>query len=58
MRWKRGKRSKNLEDRRFQTGGRRVGRGTGLGLGGLVIVLLLSLWTGQDFLSLLGGGVP
>ena len=56
MRWKRGKRSKNLEDRRFQTGGRRVSRGTGLGLGGLVIVVLLSLWTGQDFLSLLGGG--
>ena len=24
MRWTRGKRSKNLEDRRFQTGGRRV----------------------------------
>ena len=31
MRWKRGKLSKNLEDRRFQTGGRRVSRGAGLG---------------------------
>jgi predicted metalloprotease len=30
-------------------------RGTGLGLGGVVIILLLSLWTGQDFFSLLGG---
>lgn len=56
MRWKRGKRSKNLEDRRFQTGGRRVSRGAGLGLGGLVVVLALSLLTGQDFLTLLGGG--
>lgn len=55
MRWARGKRSQNLEDRRFQTGGGRVVRGAGLGLGGLVIILLLSLWTGQDFFSLLGG---
>jgi predicted metalloprotease len=30
-------------------------KGTGLGLGGLVILLLLSLFTGQDFLSLFGG---
>jgi predicted metalloprotease len=56
MRWTRGRRTQNLEDRRFQTGGGRVIRGTGLGLGGVVIVLLLSLWTGQDFFSLLGGG--
>jgi predicted metalloprotease len=56
MRWNRGGRSQNLEDRRFQPGGGRVIRGTGLGLGGVVIVLLLSLWTGQDFFSLLGGG--
>ncbi len=55
MRWTRGTRSKNLDDRRFQTGGGRVARGAGLGLGGLVILLLLSLWTGQDFLSLVGG---
>ncbi len=54
MRWSRGGKSKNLEDRRFQTGGRAV-RGAGLGLGGLVVVLLLSMLTGQDFLSLLGG---
>ncbi|MCJ7627235.1 MAG: zinc metallopeptidase [Longimicrobiales bacterium] len=55
MRWTRGTRSKNLDDRRFQTGGGRVVRGAGLGLGGLVILLLLSLWTGQDFFSLVGG---
>jgi predicted metalloprotease len=55
MRLKRGKRSKNLEDRRFQTGRSRAVRGTGLGLGGLAIIIVLSLVTGQDFLSLLGG---
>lgn len=55
MRWTRGNRSPNLDDRRFQTGRRRVVQGTGLGLGGLVIILVLSLWTGQDFFSLLGG---
>ncbi len=58
-----------MEDRRFQTGrtgrGMRVPmrRGTGMGLGGIVILLLLSVFFGQDFLSLLGaaggaGGVP
>ena len=56
MRWKKGERSKNLEDRRFQTGRGRAVRGTGLGLGGLAIVLLLSLLTGQDFFSLMGDG--
>jgi predicted metalloprotease len=55
MRWTRGQRSRNLEDRRFQTGGGRVVRGTGIGLGGVVILLLLSLFTGQDFFSLFGG---
>jgi predicted metalloprotease len=34
----------------------RMGGVGGLGLGGLLIVLLLSLFTGVDFLSLLGGG--
>lgn len=55
MRWTRKQRSKNLEDRRFQTGGRRVAKGAGLGLGGLVLIFLLSMLTGQDFFSLLGG---
>lgn len=55
MRWTRKKRSKNLEDRRFQTGGRRVAKRAGLGLGGLVLIFLLSLLTGQDFFALLGG---
>ena len=57
MRWTRGRKSRNLEDRRFQTGGRAI-KGAGLGIGGLVVVLLLSMLTGQDLLSLLGGMGP
>jgi predicted metalloprotease len=54
MRWSRGDRS-NVDDLRGRTG---VGmrRGLPLGLGGLVVVLLLSWLTGTDILSLLGGG--
>jgi hypothetical protein len=55
MRWTRGDRS-NVEDLRGRSGyGMRAG---GLGLGGLVIVLLLSWATGVDFLSLMSGGGP
>ncbi len=51
MRWTRGGTSENLEDRR----GIRIGRGgIGVGLGGVVILGLLSLLTGQNFLALLG----
>jgi len=51
MRWTRGGTSDNLEDRR----GVRIGRtGLGVGLGGVVILGLLSLLTGQNFLALLG----
>jgi hypothetical protein len=50
MRWTPGGRSENLEDRR----GVRVGRGVGIGLGGVVVLGLLSLLTGQNFLALLG----
>jgi len=50
MRWTRGGTSENVEDRR----GVRVGRGVGVGLGGVVILGLLSLLTGQNFLALLG----
>ncbi|MGV3707699.1 MAG: neutral zinc metallopeptidase [Gemmatimonas sp.] len=57
MRWTPGKRNENLEDRRGSSGGRGLGGGGGirLGLGGTVIVLILSLVFGQDFFSLLGG---
>ncbi|HXW04923.1 MAG TPA: neutral zinc metallopeptidase [Vicinamibacterales bacterium] len=55
MRWTRGDRS-NVEDRRGSSGlGMRAG---GLGLGGLIIVLLLSWFTGVDFLSLVGTMPP
>ena len=52
MRWSAGNRD-NVEDVRGRSGGGiRMG---GLGLGGLLVVLLLSWLTGVDFLSLLGG---
>lgn len=49
MRWTPGGRSDNLEDRR--SGG---GMGRGLGIGGTVIVLALSLITGRNLFSDLG----
>ena len=51
MRWTRGERSSNLEDRRFQTGAR---RGISIGLGGFLLLFILSLLFKQDFFSLLG----
>jgi predicted metalloprotease len=58
MRWTRGNRG-NIEDLRGGGGGfrgMRGGLGLPIGIGGFVILLLLSLLTGTDFLSLLGGG--
>jgi predicted metalloprotease len=53
MRWTPGDRD-NIEDLRGRSGiGMRAG---GLGIGGLLVVLLLSWATGIDFLSLVGGG--
>jgi uncharacterized protein len=57
MKWTPGNRG-NIEDRRAQSGvGMRAG---GLGIGGLLIVLLLSWVTGVDFLGLVSepGGPP
>ena len=58
MRWTPGRRSPNLEDRRATTGGRRMvlPLGGGLGIGGLLILLVLSFIFKTDLLSLLGGG--
>ncbi len=57
MRWDQGHQSRNVDDRRGVGGGRN-GRGIKLGLGGLVVVGILSLVLGRDLLTpLLGGGV-
>jgi predicted metalloprotease len=55
MRWKRGYQSRDVEDRR-QTSGRRYRRSAGIGLGGLLILLLLSFLTGENFLTLFSTG--
>jgi len=58
MRWTPGGRSGDLEDQRGGGGmGLPLGRG-GLGIGGVLILLVLSFIFKQDFLSLVGGGGP
>ena len=63
MRWKPRGRSADIEDRRGQgRPGGGMGRGLPLGIGGLLILGVLSLLTGQDFLSMVsdtgnGGGI-
>jgi predicted metalloprotease len=58
MRWTRGERSQDIEDRRGETAGRGMGMrvGGGLGLGGVLLLLVLSLIFGQNFFALLDGG--
>jgi hypothetical protein len=51
MRWTPRGRSANLEDRRAE-GGRSFRRVAPLGAGGLLVLIVLSLLTGQNFLSL------
>jgi len=55
MKWQRGSRSRNLEDRRGMRVRRvpPVGRG-GIGLGGIAILIVLSLLFRQDLTSMLG----
>ena len=53
MRWSSGNRG-NIEDARGRSGGGLRG-GASLGVGGLLVLLVLSWATGTDFLSLLGG---
>ncbi len=60
MRWKTGRRSRNIEDRRSarssfpMPGGRRVGRKSSLSGGAILIVIVISLITGQNPLQMLG----
>ena len=54
MRWSKGDRG-NIEDERASSG-RGMGGGVQLGLGGVVLLMVLSWATGTDFLSLLSNG--
>ena len=64
MKWTPGGRSADLEDRRGESpgysragfGGMGMGRVAPIGLGGLAILFVISLLTGQDFLGMLSGG--
>jgi len=70
MRWQKGRRSSNIEDRRGHSrprfprrpGRGRVGlKGGGLGGGTILIIIVISLITGQNplnLLGMLGGGSP
>jgi predicted metalloprotease len=53
MRWREGRRSENVEDIRDEEGPRRVPRGMQLGGGGILLLLVVSLLTGQNPLQLL-----
>jgi predicted metalloprotease len=50
MRWKRARRSSNVEDRR----GRRIAAGGGMGLVGIVIVVIIGLVLGKNPVEMLG----
>ena len=58
MRWTPGGRSRNLDDLRGQTGGGRMIGGRGMGIGGAVIALILSLVFGVNIFDGGGGGGP
>ncbi|WP_372439002.1 neutral zinc metallopeptidase, partial [Pandoraea sputorum] len=53
MLWKKGRRSDNVVDARSDRSGMRVG-GKGLTLGGVALIVVFGLITGQDPLQILG----
>ena len=55
MRWTPGGRSDDLEDRRDQSGGGGGIGGMHIGIGGMLVLLVLSLIFKRDFFSLIGG---
>ena len=57
MRWTPGGRSRNLDDLRGQTGGRMIG-GRGMGIGGAILALVLSLVLGVNIFDGGSGTVP
>jgi uncharacterized protein len=60
MRWEPGGESQDIEDRRDESGGGGGGFGFGgmhIGLGGALVLLVLSLVFKQNFFALLGGGL-
>jgi len=59
MKWTPGQQSDDVEDRRAESGGggmRLPGGAKGLGLGGMLVLVALSVVFQQDFFALLGGG--
>jgi predicted metalloprotease len=56
MRWRRGERSSDIEDRRGQSIGGGFRAGPKLGIGGILTLLALSLIFGQDFFAIFQGG--
>jgi predicted metalloprotease len=56
MRWTPGGTSRDIEDRRSAGGGRRLGGRSGLGLGGILLLFVLSIIFKTDFFALVGEG--
>jgi len=55
MKWEKGRRSSNVEDRRGASGGGGMGAGIGkLGFGGVAIVMVIGLLLGKNPLEMLG----